>query len=176
MNRHKIMQWIVAAVVLAIGGHAAAQLTIPHTTVQFRLNTDDWRYLRTMTDEAGGETYLYCYVGEVLVGSKGDTALPTLRIYVLPRCREDIYDLVADRWEQQPYQQVGELPDGIGKPRKGGMGLMAAYTSLADKRDYQFYVSYFKDKSVCVEFRLETTKDTFKKMDFEFSDILGTLK
>ena len=33
-----------------------------------------------------------------------------------------------------------------------------------------------KEKKTFVEFRLETTKDTFEQMDFEFKDILGTVK
>ena len=36
--------------------------------------------------------------------------------------------------------------------------------------------TYFKDKKTFVEFRLETTRDTFEQMDFEFKDILGTIK
>ena len=37
-------------------------------------------------------------------------------------------------------------------------------------------MTYFKDKKTFVEFRLETTQDTFEQMDFEFTDILGSIK
>ncbi len=37
-------------------------------------------------------------------------------------------------------------------------------------------MTYFKDGDVTVEFRLETTKDTFQEMEFEFNDILESLK
>ena len=37
-------------------------------------------------------------------------------------------------------------------------------------------MTYFKSHGTAVEFRLETTKDTFEEMEFEFKDILGTLK
>jgi hypothetical protein len=77
---------------------------------------------------------------------------------------------------KQPFQSVDEYTKGPGLPRKGGIGYMGAYTNPADQKDYQFLMTYFKDKNTIVEFRLETTKDTFEEMEFEFNDILGTLK
>lgn len=37
-------------------------------------------------------------------------------------------------------------------------------------------MTYFTDRGTSVEFRLETTKDTFEEMEFEFKDILGSIK
>ena len=37
-------------------------------------------------------------------------------------------------------------------------------------------MTYFTNNKTAVEFRLETTKDTFDDMDFEFKDILGSIK
>ena len=37
-------------------------------------------------------------------------------------------------------------------------------------------MTYFLSKRTSVEFRLETTKDTFNDMEFEFKDILNSIK
>lgn len=153
-----------------------AQLTIPGTKVTFKLNNEDWRFLRTFTLKEGGDIYLYCYTGEVMVDGQGDTVLPQLRIYVVKNYEGDLYDLVYERYERQPYQSLWEFTSGNGLPKSGGIGYIGAYTNPNDDKDYQFYMTYFKDKKTCVEFRLETTKDTFEQMDFEFTDILGSIK
>jgi hypothetical protein len=153
-----------------------AQLTIPGTNVTFRLNSEDWRYLRTFELKEGGDVYLYCYVGEVITGAQGDTVLRQLRIYVNKNYDGDLFEFVYDRYERQPYQSLWEFSEGQGLPASGGLGYIGAYTNPNDERDYQFYMTYFKDKKAFVEFRLETTKDTFEQMDFEFKDILGSVK
>ena len=38
---------LTMALMLAAGGVASAQLVIPGTNISYRLNGDDWRYLRT---------------------------------------------------------------------------------------------------------------------------------
>jgi hypothetical protein len=75
-----------------------------------------------------------------------------------------------------PYQSLWEFSEGQGLPASGGLGYIGAYTNPSDEKDYQFYMTYFKDKKTFVEFRLETTKDTFEQMNFEFTDILGSIK
>lgn len=162
--------------VLLLSSTAMAQLTIPGTHVTFRLNNEDWRYLRTFELPEGGDIYLYCYTGHVLTDMEGDTVLPYLRIYVVSDYDGDLYELAYERYESQPYQAVWEFSKGNGLPASGGIGYIGAYTNPSDQKDYQFYMTYFKDGKTFVEFRLETTKDTFEEMDFEFTDILGTIK
>ena len=69
-----------------------------------------------------------------------------------------------------------EFTKGDGLPSKGGIGYIGAYTNPSDQKDYRFYMTYFVDRGTMVEFRLETTNDTFDEMDFEFKDILSSIK
>lgn len=172
----KILKTVVLALLMAMASSAAAQITIPGTSVSFRLNGDDWRYLRTFKLEDGADIYLYYYVGHVLVDLEGDTVLPCLRIYVNEDYDGDVYELAYDRYMLQPFQSVDEYTHGPGLPKDGGIGYMGAYTNPSSQKDYQFLMTYFKSRGTAVEFRLETTKDTFEEMEFEFKDILGTLK
>ena len=161
---------------LMLSSTAMAQLTIPGTSYTFKLNNEDWRYLRTFELPEGGDIYLYCYTGHVLTDMEGDTVLPNLRIYVVKDYDGDLYDLAYQRYEDQPYQSLLDYTKGNGLPSSGGIGYIGAYTNPSDQKDYQFYMTYFKEGKTYVEFRLETTKDTFEEMDFEFTDILGTIK
>ena len=172
----KILKTVVLALLMAMASSAEAQITIPGTSVSFRLNGDDWRYLRTFKLEDGADIYLYYYVGHVLVDLEGDTVLPCLRIYVNEDYDGDVYELAYDRYMLQPFQSVDEYTHGPGLPKDGGIGYMGAYTNPSSQKDYQFLMTYFKSRGTAVEFRLETTKDTFEEMEFEFKDILGTLK
>lgn len=172
----RLVHIALLSLLLAVTASAASQVGIPGTGITFRLNSEDWRYLRTFKLEDGADIYLYCYVGHSLVDNEGDTVLPFLRIYVNDDYDGDLYELAYERYMQQPFQSVDEYTKGPGLPRSGGIGYMGAYTNPADQKDYQFLMTYFKDKHTVVEFRLETTKDTFEEMSFEFNDILGTLK
>lgn len=167
---------ILTALMVVVAGIASAQLTIPGTNITYRLNGEDWRYLRTFELAEGGDVYLYCYTGHVLVDMEGDTVLPFLRIYVNKDYDGDLYELAYERYEAQPFQSLKEYTKGEGLPSKGGIGYIGAYTNPTDQKDYQFYMTYFKDRGTSVEFRLETTKDTFEEMDFEFKDILSSIK
>lgn len=172
----RILKTVVLVALMAFAASAAAQITIPGTDVSFRLNNDDWRYLRTFKLDDGADIYLYYYVGHVIVDMEGDTVLPCLRIYVNERYEGDVYELAYDRYMLQPFQSVDEYTHGPGLPKSGGIGYMGAYTNPSSRKDYQFFMTYFKSRNTAVEFRLETTKDTFEEMEFEFRDILGTLK
>lgn len=167
---------MLALGLLMLSSTAMAQLTIPGTSYTFKLNNEDWRYLRTFELPEGGDIYLYCYTGHVLTDMEGDTVLPNLRIYVVKDYDGDLYDLAYQRYEDQPYQSLLDYTKGNGLPSSGGIGYIGAYTNPSDQKDYQFYMTYFKEGKTYVEFRLETTKDTFEEMDFEFTDILGTIK
>ena len=172
----KILKTVVLVMLMALAASASAQITIPGTNVSFRLNSDDWRYLRTFKLEDGANVYLYYYVGHVLVDREGDTVLPCLRIYVNEDYDGDIYELAYERYMNQPFQSLNEYTHGPGLPKRGGLGYVGAYTNPSDQKDYQFMMTYFKDGDVTVEFRLETTTDTFKDMEFEFNDILESIK
>ena len=173
---NKIKQLIMFVALVAAGLSASAQMRIPGTNVQFRLNADDWRYMRTFEMGDGGDVYLYCYTGEVMVDSEGDTVLPFLRIYVNENYDGDVYELAYERYMEQPFQSLDEYTKGPGLPKSGGLGYVGAYTNPSDQKDYQFFMTYFSDKGVMVEFRLETTTDTFGDMEFEFRDVLGSIK
>jgi hypothetical protein len=176
MKKQTFKKIVTLLVLLACCSIASAQLTIPGTKVTFRLNNEDWRYLRTFELPEGGDVYLYCYTGHVVVDSEGDTILPFLRIYVNKNYSGDLYELAYNRYVAQPYQSLKEYSKGDGLPSSGGIGYIGAYTNPADQKDYQFYMTYFTNNKTAVEFRLETTKDTFDDMDFEFKDILGSIK
>lgn len=176
MKTNCFKKLILTALMVVVAGIASAQLTIPGTSITYRLNGEDWRYLRTFELAEGGDVYLYCYTGHVLVDMEGDTVLPFLRIYVNKDYDGDLYELAYERYEAQPFQSLKEYTKGEGLPSKGGIGYIGAYTNPTDQKDYQFYMTYFKDRGTSVEFRLETTKDTFEEMDFEFKDILSSIK
>ncbi len=176
MKTNCFKKLILTVLMVVVAGIASAQLTIPGTNITYRLNSEDWRYLRTFELAEGGDVYLYCYTGHVLVDMEGDTVLPFLRIYVNKDYDGDLYELAYERYEAQPFQSLKEYTKGEGLPSKGGIGYIGAYTNPTDQKDYQFYMTYFKDRGTSVEFRLETTKDTFEEMDFEFKDILSSIK
>lgn len=176
MRIDRIKRFFALVALLLCATVSNAQLTIPGTSVTYRLNSEDWRYLRTFELAEGGDIYLYCYTGHVLVDMEGDTVLPFLRIYVNKDYDGDLYELAYERYEAQPFQSLKEYTKGEGLPSKGGIGYIGAYTNPSDQKDYQFYMTYFTDRGTSVEFRLETTKDTFEEMEFEFKDILGSIK
>lgn len=154
---------------------AHAQLNIQGTKYSFDLDANEWRYLRTFKMDDGGTTYLYAYVGEVLLDEAGDTVLPYLRIYVREKYDDDIYQFVYERYEEKPYQSLKEYSQGPGLPKSGGLGYEGMYTQTTEQRDYHFYMTYFKERRTMVEFRLETTRDTFDEMEVKFKKILESV-
>ena len=154
---------------------AQAQLPIQGTKFSFDLDNDEWRYLRTFKMDDGGTTYLYCYVGEVLLDEAGDTVLPFLRLYVQEKYADDLYQFVYERYEAQPYQSLNEWSQGIGLPKNGGLGYEGMYTKASEQRDYRFLMTYFRDKKTMVEFRLETTRETFEEMEIKFKKVLESI-
>lgn len=172
----RYLKIFITLMMLVLSGTATAQTGIPGTQVTFRLDERDWRYLRTFQLDDGADVYLYCYVGQLIMDDEGDTVLPFLRIYVNEDYDGDIYELAYERYMQQPFQSLNEYTHGPGLPKRGGLGYVGAYTNPSDQKDYQFMMTYFKDGDVTVEFRLETTTDTFSEMEFEFNDILESIK
>lgn len=167
---------LIVAAMMAFGANAAAQIMIPGTHVSFELDPENWRYLRTFQLDDGADIYLYYYAAEVMVDQEGDTVLPFLRIYVNPDYEGDVYELAYERYLAQPFQSTHEYTHGPGLPRSGGIGYVGAYTNPTEQKDYQFMMTYFKSDGATVEFRLETTLDTFQEMEQEFKQVLKTVK
>ena len=176
--RRILTAMLIAITMMAIGNKAKAQvdMSIPGTTYSLRINTDDWRYLRSFQLDDGADIYLYYYVGQTIIDGEGDTILPFMRIYVNENYDGDVYELAYERYELQPFQSLNEYTKGLGLPSKGGIAYDGVYTNPRDQKDYRFLMTYFRDKDAIIELRLETTKDSFDDMEFEFKDILGTLK
>ena len=165
---------LFALMVALIGGcMAQTQVTIPGTKVKFSF-PGKWNYLKADKVDKNTTVYFYYYSSRILV-SKGDTALPYLRIRVRKNYTGDLVDYVYDRYVAEPYQPLKDYTSGLGLPKSGGMGYIGAYTNLSDKKDYQFRMVYFKVNNTVVEFRLETTKATYPQMEKEFEAILGSL-
>lgn len=156
------------------GGVMQAQrVRIVGTDVSFAFPSK-WKYLNTTKVDANTNVYLYCYK-ERAVSSKGDTALPFLRVYVRKNYSGSVFDLAFERYSKQPYQSMTDYVKGLGLPKSGGLGYVGAYTNTKNKKDYQFRMVYFKEKNTIVEFRLETSRATYKQMEKEFESILGSL-
>ncbi len=168
---------LTAAMLLALFGTATAQeMKIPGTELSITLPTDNWRYLQTMKLDDGADLFIFYYSHETIIDETGDTILPFLRMYVNKGYKDDIYTLIYSRYMLQPYQSIEEYTSGPGLPKDGGLGYIGAYTNPSEQKDYQFMMTYFKNNGTIVEIRLETTKDTFHKMENEFNTILKSLK
>ena len=152
---------------------ASAQERIPGTKVTYQFPSK-WKYLSTTTIDKNTKLYLFCYKEHAVVAD-GDTTLPFLRIYVRKNYTKPISDLVFERYMGQPYQSLDDYTHGLGLPATGGMGFVGAYTNTKDRRDYQFRMVYFKEANTIVEFRLETTRNTYTQMEPEFEQILKSL-
>ena len=165
---------LFALMVALIGGcMAQSQVTIPGTKVKFTF-PGKWNYLKADKVDKNTTVYFYSYSSRILV-SKGDTALPYLRIRVRKNYTGDLVDYVYDRYVAEPYQPLRDYTQGLGLPKSGGMGYIGAYTNLGNKKDYEFRMVYFKSQNAIVEFRLETTKATYNDMAKEFEAILASL-
>ena len=160
-------------VALPDAGSLRAQERIPGTKVTYQFPSK-WKYLSTPSVDKNTQVYLFCYKEHPVI-TEGDTVLPFLRIYVRKNYSQPVSDLVFERYLGQPYQSLDDYTSGLGLPSKGGMGYIGAYTNTSDKRDYQFRMVYFKEGNTAVEFRLETTRNTYPQMESEFEQILKSL-
>lgn len=174
--KRKAILLIAAAMMLMVGTVSAQNIRIPGTNASLTLKKGNWRYLRTYKLDDGSSKYVYYYIRETLIDSDGDTVLPFLSVYVNENYSGDLYSLVYDRYMLQPYQALKEYTHGIGLPAKGGLGYEGAYTNPSEHKDYQFMMTYFTAGKAMVELRLETTKDTFAKLEGEFENILKSVK
>lgn len=153
---------------------ATAQIHIPNTRVTFEFPNGGWKYLNTFQPDKDVTVYLYSYMAQDIIDNDGDTIPPFMRIYVRRNYAEGAFDLAYARYSQQPFQSLDEYFDGL--PTKDGIGYIGAYASASDEKNYQFRMIYFKDRNNGIEIRLETTKDTFDKMDDEFRKIMKTVR
>ena len=164
---------LVLLMIAMAGCMAQTQVTIPGTKVKYTF-PGKWNYLKADKVDKNTTVYFYYYSSRILV-SKGDTALPYLRIRVRKNYTGDLVDYVYDRYVAEPYQPLRDYTQGLGLPKSGGMGYIGAYTNLGNKKDYEFRMVYFKSQNAIVEFRLETTKATYNDMAKEFEAILASL-
>lgn len=170
---HRYFVTIVLGLLFLFGGMAHAQVPVLGTHAKFTFPSK-WAFFKTQKIDANTDMYLYYYKQSIIV-HKGDTALPVLRIYVQKNYEGSLYDFVFDRYMQEPYQSLTDYTEGIGLPKSGGMGFVGAYTNVRNKKDYQFRMVCFIEKKTVVEFRLETTRDTYSEMEKEFVAILKSL-
>ena len=169
------MKRLLIVTVFALMCHAAlCQISIPSTNVTFNLPEGNWKYLQTKNIDKNTNVYLYYYAGNTLIDSVGDTVLPFLRIYVRKSYSGEVYELAYERYLQQPFETLKEYDNGL--VTDDAMGYDGAYTSQSDGKDYRFKMIYFRDKKNIIEFRLETTRDTFKEMVDEFDDIIDSIE
>jgi len=152
----------------------SAQNRIPGTNVQFSLPEGEWKYLQTTKVDKNTNVYLYSYLARNVVDSKGDTILPYVRIYVRKNYSPSAIELAAERWMQQPFQSLFEYTTGL--PGDGGIGYIGAYNNSMDGKDYVFRMIYFKEKNTAIEFRVETTRDTYEQFDALFEAIVTSVK
>lgn len=169
MKRHLLFFALLCAFI----PFSSAQVRIPATHVSFQFPQGGWKYQNTFKIDKNTNVYLYTYTAALVTDSLGDTILPFLRIYVKQNYKDDIYSLAFSRFSQQPFQSLLEYTDGIPAP---GLGYVGAYSSASDNKDYQFRMIYFKDGDTALEFRAETTFDTFNQFDDLFDEILRTVK
>lgn len=153
---------------------AMAQVNIPGTRVFFDFPQGGWKYLQTTEVDKNTNVYLYTYGAQNVVDKKGDTVLPCLRIYVRKNYDKSMFKFIMERFKEQPYQSLDEYNEGI--PGAEPFGYIAAYTDQVDKKDYEMRMVCFKDRNTVVEFRLETTLDTYPAFEKQFADIAATLK
>ena len=158
---------------LAISASAIAQITLPGTKVQFTLPNGEWVYQSTITKDPHTHIYLYIYMGGTVVDSTGDTILPCLRVYVNERYTKNVYDMVYERYLQQPFETIDQFTEDIPKE---GMGHIGAYEAPIEGKSYQFRMISFVSNNMAFEFKAETTADTYKDFDKKFADILQTIK
>lgn len=152
---------------------AAAQVRLPGTHVSFQFPQGGWKYQNTINIDDNTLVYLYVYSGSLVTDSTGDTIVPFLRIFQKKNCQEDIYTMAYSRYTQQPFQSLAEYTEGVPQP---GLGYVGAYSSTKEAKDYQFRMIYFKDQDILLEFRAQTTRDTYAQFDNIFDEILKSIK
>ena len=164
---------LTISLMLASLSMAQVQIRVPNSRVSFEFPGNDWKFLETINVDATTTVYLYSYKGRVIIDKQSDTVLPNLRIYVRTGYKQSIYDLITDRYMQQPFQSMDEYSQGL--PGEG-IGYIGAHQNTHDGKYYKFRMIYFKDNTTAFEFRITTTRDTYDDMAEEFESIIKSVK
>ncbi|MCR4659444.1 MAG: hypothetical protein K5650_04015 [Bacteroidales bacterium] len=171
----KMKHLFLAALMLAGTLAASAQIEIPGTKASCSLSGEKWKFLRTINVDKNTNVYLFSYKAELLVDADGEETLPYLKIFVRKNYRKSIYEMVYDRYVQQPYQAIEEYSSGNGLPDKGGLGYVGIYTNPQDDKIYMFNMNCWLEGTTAIEFRLETTQNNYEHMKPEFMSILNSI-
>jgi hypothetical protein len=150
-----------------------AQVRIPDGNFSFEL-PKGWKYLST--NKVDNRTKVYLYSAQELVSAQGDTTLPFLRIYVRTATKnKTAMELSIDRFMEQPFQTMEEYTSGLFLPTRDAIAYLGANRDEVDGTENQFYILYFMHKNTAIEFRLQTTKETFEQVKNEFETILKSI-
>lgn len=168
MKTHRLL---VLSLMLAWTLMASAQIKIPGTHLSFTFPTDEWKYLQTTSPDKNINVYLYSYAGHYVIDSVGDTTLPFMRIYVHKHYSGSVYEMAYQRSLYQPFQSLDEYSYD-----DGSIGYLGVYTNKSDKKDYEFLMTYMKEKNTLIEIRLETTLDNFDEFHEMFQAILNSVQ
>lgn len=177
MNKlsYKTLRKFLFATAMLAGLYAplSAQISIPKAKFHFDFPNKSWEYLETL--EIDKNTNMYVYSGVPLVSAKNDTTLPFLRIYVKNNIGdENSLDYSLRRFMQQPFIIVDEFSESPYLPCKDAIGYIGIYKDNYGNR-CEFYMLYFVHKNTLVEFRLETTEESFEDKRAEFEEIMESI-
>ena len=101
MKRKTFVRLLCTLMLVTLCGSVShAQVGIPGTRIQYKFPSK-WKYLSSQKIDANTMQYLYCYTAKTIV-SKGDTALPFLRIYVRKNYTPSVYEFVFERYNKEP--------------------------------------------------------------------------
>lgn len=165
---------IAAAIISGVGAPLSAQISLPNSHFQFTLPEGRWKFLETIDVDA--KTHVYLYSSVPVVSKDNDTTLPFLRIYVKNDIGKDnSYDFAMNRFMQQPFIIVDEFTSAPFFPCKDAVGYLGLYKGENDTMRSKFYMLYFVNKSTLVEFRLETTEESFAQKQAEFEQIMKSI-
>ena len=125
---------------VACCGALQAQVAIPGTRVQYTFPSK-WRFLSTQKIDQNTTLYHYYYTSKIVV-SKGDTALPYLRIRVRKNYTGTIYDYVYDT--DEIHSEGVDIPEDYswtipGYFAPGGEADAAIARSLSVRITYDVY-------------------------------------
>ncbi len=165
---------IAVALFLGSAGPLFAQITLPQSNFQFTLPEGKWKYLETVNVDANTHVYLYSSVP--VVSKDNDTTLPFLRVYVKNNIGKDnSVDFAMRRFMKQPFIIVDDFYESPLLPCKDAIGYVGLYKDDDSAKRNKFYMLYFVNKSTLVEFRLETTEESFAQKQAEFEQIMKSI-
>ena len=165
---------IAVALIFGVAEPVFAQITLPQSNFQFTLPEGKWKYLETVNVDAN--THVYLYSSLPVVSKDNDTTLPFVRVYVKNNIGKDnSVDFAMRRFMQQPFIIVDDFYDSPLLPCKDAIGYVGLYKDDDSAQRNKFYMIYFVNKSTLVEFRLETTEESFAQKQAEFEQIMKSI-